>query len=282
MKIEKIVSFGDSFIFGSEIENNENGELAWPGIAAKEMDLDYETLAIPGCGNESITRQIFDYFSKNKKDNALAVINWTWKMRWDYPVDTMTDKWTGLGPTCVPSKIDKFFNLNDCNEIIQFYKKYISENDRFNISRSLISMHSAQNYLIQNNIPNVQTMIDYTIIDNCNVIDLEFYDANRDSVWPVCKSESELDSLPSYILEELHTVLSKNSQVSWIEEIRKTIEKNIDYFPENMSFLEWAYHNQFDITEEGLHPLLEAHTSAANFWVDKYKQLIEKYENTKI
>jgi len=278
MKIEKIVSFGDSFVFGSEIENNENGELAWPGIAAKKLGLEYETLAIPGCGNESITKQIFEYFSKNKKDNVLAVINWTWKMRWDYPVDALTDKWSGLGPTCVPSKLSSFFSPFDCNEILNFYNKYILENDRFNISRSLMAIHSAQSYLIQNDVPNVQTMIDYTIIDNSNVIDLEFYDANRDSTWPVCNSEDELYSLPSHILEELHDVLNKNSQVPWIEEMRNLIKENINSFPENMSFLEWAQHNQFDITEEGLHPLSEAHVAAANYWIQKYKESIQTHE----
>jgi len=283
MKIEKIVSFGDSFIFGTEIENNENGELAWPGIAAKEMGLEYETLAIPGCGNESITRQIFEYFSKNSKENVLAIINWTWKMRWDYPVDTMTDKWTGLGPTCVPSKLDEFFNLRDCNEIIQFYKKYIDENDHFNIFRSLVSIHSAQSYLIQNNIPNVQTMIDHTILNNNNnEIDLEFYNAIKDSTWPVCNSSEEINTLPTYILEELNDVLERESSFPWIEEMRKIIKKNIKSFPENMSFLEWAQHNQFDITKEGRHPLLEAHTAAADYWIEKYKELIQKHERQEL
>jgi hypothetical protein len=82
----KIVSFGDSFVFGSELTDNNNGSCSWIGLAAKQLGVEYETLAVPGCGNENIARQILTYFSNNPSDSTLAVINWTWGARWDFYV----------------------------------------------------------------------------------------------------------------------------------------------------------------------------------------------------
>lgn len=36
--MSKIVSFGDSFIFGSELKNNPDGSKSWPGLISSPMD----------------------------------------------------------------------------------------------------------------------------------------------------------------------------------------------------------------------------------------------------
>ena len=284
MKIKKIVSFGDSFIFGSEIDGNTDGSLAWPGLAAKKLGLQYETRAITGCGNESIAKQIFDYFSVNEKDDTLAVINWTWKMRWDFCVDQNTDRWTGLGPTCVPSKLKDFFSLDDCKEIIHFYNKFIDNNDYFNLLRTLLTINSAQGFLKENNILNVQTIIDSTIINSQkkNNIDLEFYDIHKDPSWPDCQTDSDLDKLPTHIKEELNDFLTSNIDPPWLLELRNKVRKEIQYFDNDLSFLEWSYENNFPVTVEGLHPLNEAHEAACELWLNDYSILIDNYEKTKI
>ena len=284
MKIKKIASFGDSFIFGSEIDGNTDGSLAWPGLAAKKLGLQYETLAIPGCGNESIAKQIFEYFAVNEKSDVLVIINWTWKMRWDYCVCQDTDTWSGLGPTCVPSKLKKFFNLDDCNEIIQFYSKFIDQNDYFNLLRTLLSINSTQKFLKENNILNVQTTIDNTIIDSQkkSKIDLEFYEIHKDSSWPECNLESDLEKLPTHIKEELIDLLKTNIDPPWLSELRNQIKNEIEFFEENLGFLEWSYKNNFPVTAKGLHPLNEAHKSACDLWSDYYLEKIKEYERTKI
>jgi len=281
MKIKKIVSFGDSFVFGSEIDGNTDGSLAWPGLAAKKLGLEYETRAIEGCGNESIAKQIFDYFAVNEKNDVLVIVNWTWKMRWDYCVYQDNDTWSGLGPSCIPSKLKNFFNFNDCNEIIQFYNKFIDQNDYFNLLRSLLTINSVQGFLRENNILNVQSIIDNTIIDSQkkSKIDLEFYDIHKDSSWPECKLESDLEKLPSYIKEELNDLLKTDIDLPWLSELRNQIRNEIQYFDNKLSFLEWSYKNNFPITKEGLHPLIDAHEAACDLWLEKYKKIIEKFEN---
>ena len=113
---KKIVSFGDSFVFGIELADNNNGQQSWIGQAARKLGVNYETTAVPGCGNENISRQILTYFSNNPSDNVLAVINWTWGARWDFYIPQQ-ETWTTLGLSCVPLKLAPLVGLEEAEKI---------------------------------------------------------------------------------------------------------------------------------------------------------------------
>ena len=139
MTNKKIISFGDSFVWGSEQKNNDDGSLGWSGRAAKNLGCTYNTLAWPGCGNDYIAQQIYSWFSSNTPEDTLAVINWTWISRWDvYIFDHKT--WITLGPSCVPH------NLKDLVDQTQ-------------------AIYAVQSYLKQKNITSVQTYMDYDMFD---------------------------------------------------------------------------------------------------------------------
>lgn len=228
---KKIVSFGDSFIFGSELENNENGSCAWPGLIAQELGVQYETRAIPGCGNEAITRQIFEYFSNNDTRNVLAVINWTWGARWDCYL-SLVEKWITLGLTCVPSKLTNYVSDVEAARIIDFYRDYPGNSTLWDKFRTLQTMYTAQQYLNSLNVTHVQTYMD---------------SETWDQEWHA----------PDYIktLQEM----VKNPMLDF----------------EGRTFLDWSYHNEFAVTELGLHPLEAAHRAAADLWKNQYAQLLE-------
>jgi hypothetical protein len=160
----KIVSFGDSFIFGSELENNDNGSQAWPGLIAQQLNLEYETCAIPGCGNESITRQIITYFSNNSCDNVLAVVNWTWAVRWDFYISTK-EHWTTLGLTCVPSKLSEYVAESEAARIIDFYRDYPGNSTLWDKFRSLQTIYAAQQFLSLLGVTAIQTYMDAELWD---------------------------------------------------------------------------------------------------------------------
>ena len=61
----KIVSFGDSFIYGTELKQEAH---SWVSQCAEKLGYEYETTAVPGCGNENISMQILSYFAKNTKE----------------------------------------------------------------------------------------------------------------------------------------------------------------------------------------------------------------------
>jgi len=160
----KIVSFGDSFIFGTELMANAQGDQAWPGLAARRLGIDYETFAVPGCGNENITQQIFTYFAENSADDVVAVINWTWGARWDFYLAN-AEQWVTLGQTCVPSKLAHLVDANEAERIIGFYQDYAGNSSIWEKFKSLQTIYSAQQYLASLNVPCFQTYMDYEIWD---------------------------------------------------------------------------------------------------------------------
>lgn len=162
--MKKIVSFGDSFVFGSEIPDNVDGSLAWAGLVAKELDCDYETLSVPGCGNDAIARQIYSYFSTDRSEQTLAVINWTWTQRWDFYI-VAHETWITLGPTCVPDKLKNLVDATQSHRLIDFYKDYANSSLLWNKMRSLQTIFGAQQYLELQGIKSIQTYMDDHLFD---------------------------------------------------------------------------------------------------------------------
>jgi hypothetical protein len=160
----KIVSFGDSFIFGSELQDNNDGSRAWPGLIAQRIGAEYETLAIPGCGNDAIARQILQYFSENSTQDTLAVINWTWAIRWDFYI-VAQEKWVTLGPTCVPSKLEDSVGIDEASRIIDFYNDYTGHSTLWENYRSLQAIFSTQCFLDAIGANTIETCMDYGIFD---------------------------------------------------------------------------------------------------------------------
>jgi hypothetical protein len=162
--MKKIVSFGDSFIFGTELHNNNDGSNAWAGLIAQEIGVEYETLSVPGCGNDHIARQIYSYFSNNSSSDTLAIINWTWLCRWDFYI-VQKESWITLGPTCVPEKLKDLVNHAEAEDMIEFYKTRANSSLLWNKIRNLQTIYAAQSYLKQKNIVNIQTYMDYEIFN---------------------------------------------------------------------------------------------------------------------
>jgi len=160
----KIVSFGDSFVYGSELTNNDDGSKSWIGQAANKLGVEYKTLAIPGCGNEAITRQILTYFSVNPSNNVLAVINWTWGPRWDFYISNL-EQWITLGQTCVPSKLTEYVSESEAHKIIDFYQTYPGNSTLWDKFRSLQTISFAQQYLKSLNVPTIQTYMEAELWD---------------------------------------------------------------------------------------------------------------------
>jgi hypothetical protein len=158
--MKKIVSFGDSFVFGSELSNNPKGNSSWPGLAAQQLGVDYQTWAVPGCGNDHIARQIYSYFADHSANDTLAVINCTWTQRWDFYI-VEHETWITLGPTCVPEKLKDLVDRTQAEDIIEFYQTRANSSLLWNKFRNLQTIWAVQSYLKQKGIRAVQTYMDY-------------------------------------------------------------------------------------------------------------------------
>jgi hypothetical protein len=272
--MKKIVSFGDSFIFGTELITSINGSKAWPGLLAAQLGTEYETCARAGCGNESIAQQIYTYFSKNSKSNTVAVINWTWMMRWDFYI-AHTDSWISLGPTCVPKKLYDLLNHGEAIYLIDFYKNYPEKAEKWNQYRSLQCIYAAQQFLKTNNIPVIQTYMDRAIWSKTNCGDrVEHYNAYKDLSWPTVTDQSDLDQLPEHIKEELDQDYNRIIVPEFIELLQDLTFEPMRSF-KGQTFLEWSRSRGYEITPPpGDHPLEEAHENAVLLWQDLYQQFV--------
>lgn len=273
---KKIVSFGDSFIRGTELQDNDDCSKAWPGLIAQRLNVDYQTCGIIACGNESIARQVYEYFSTNSKEKTLAVINWTWGMRWDFYLPEK-NSWITLGPTCVPSRLQIFLTDAEAQRLIRFYQDYTGARDEWNHFRSLQAMWGVINFLEQNNIPAVHTYMDREIFSKKNHGDrVEHYMSYRDTSWPVVDTESDIDKLPEHILVELNQDYHREKVPAYISNLQDLVVGSMQTW-NNDTFLEWSYRHNYPVTPmPAEHPLEPAHDAAADFWQEKYAQLLNQ------
>ena len=269
---KKIVGFGDSFVFGSELANNNDGQLSWLGQAARQLNVEYETYAVPGCGNENISRQILTYFSNNPIEDTLAVINWTWCVRWDFFLKE-ADCWITLGPTCVPGKLEHLIGEKKATELIAFYCTHAEQSESWNVFRSLQSVYAVQSWLRHLGVASVQTYMDISMIDYIPSNRVEHYLAYKDQLWPTVTTEQELLNLPGYILDEVNKDFYGQSAPEYVNALQKLVKPYLETF-EGQTFLDWSYHNNFPVTKL-LHPLEQAHQVAAKLWQDRYRQILK-------
>jgi hypothetical protein len=156
--IDSIQTFGDSFIYGSDLSDcldnsSQPSQLTWPALVAKDLKLNYKCYSMGGVGN----RYISDNIITNSQINSLIIINWTWLDRFDfYSSDTRRLR---KNVTIRPSNTDlrsKFF-----------YKEIHSEeDDKF---RSLSYIYATHSYLKSNNIPFISTYMDQQLFSHSDL-----------------------------------------------------------------------------------------------------------------
>jgi hypothetical protein len=85
----KLKSFGCSFIFGSELADDNSdkpyataSQLTWPAHLARHLGYEYECYARPGAGNLQIAEAVLNQLAN--PEPALYVIGWSWIDRFDY------------------------------------------------------------------------------------------------------------------------------------------------------------------------------------------------------
>ena len=158
----KIVSFGDSFVFGSELKNNPDGSMAWPSLVAKKINVDYQTYSDPGCGNDAIAQQIYTHFADNTAEDDLAIINWTWTSRWDMYIGDC-DTWITVDSNSRTEKLQRLLGQTQLHQLIELYNNYLNKSLLWNKIRNLQTIFSAQQYLKIKKINSIQTFMDYEL-----------------------------------------------------------------------------------------------------------------------
>lgn len=83
---KRLISFGDSFTYGSDLSDSEyygiHSKCTWPALLANDLSREYVCIAEPGSSNSKIARQYWGMSGLINQDD-LVVINWTWVDRWE-------------------------------------------------------------------------------------------------------------------------------------------------------------------------------------------------------
>jgi len=243
MQYTRVVSFGDSFIYGSELVDDfgtivqqtvvsnpdkypdkynilrrratgqdktkfdeRASQLTWPALLSKHFNATYSCYAAPGASNQTILREVLSQLHKLTSTD-LVVIGWTYINRWDFYYN---DQWTTARP-------------NSSNELSEVYLKYMQSElwDKF---ETLKSISLAQMLLREKGINFLMTCQDTLINDSNYNVDV------------------------------------------YIDTLRKNIYNSITWF-ERKGFNEWA--DGYPRGENG-HPLEQAHQAAFEYIRDNY------------
>jgi hypothetical protein len=283
----KIVSFGDSFVFGSELKGNKDGSKSWIGLAAQQLGVDYETFAVPGCGNEHIARQIYYYFSKNTNTNVLAIINWTWASRWDFYLLKEIKK-----------KLSYKQILEDQYNIIaganwppyhEFAQGIIGDDKKINdeINQWVDSLEITEPgkwfTLGDTCVPEKLKWINNDTDAN-NILNFYKTYMKQSVLWNNFRNLQTINSVQQYIENKKINVIQTYMDYELfnkdellcdesIIQLQKQIHKKINLFHKNLNFLDWARSKNFEITPSpGDHPLEEAHQTACDLWIERYQK----------
>lgn len=273
--VAEIVSFGDSFIWGSEIPGNSAGELAWPGLIAKRLGYTYETRAEPGCGNGRILRQILTWANDRKTEPVLAVINWTWSSRWDVFKDN-PDQWVTVGPTCTTDTLASEVGQETSERWLDFYLKHRAFKAVPCAISSLRYMATACWVLDRLEIPCLHTYMQYDMFaDNLSGTVLEMYKKMQERghpEWPRCETMEEFLALPEHIQQNAQDWWRRMEMPPQGKILQDMLRPRMETW-QGMNFRDWCQQRGHEITSApGLHPLARAHEDAADFWFHRYAQ----------
>jgi len=78
LTIERLISVGDSCVFGSELSDVVNdttpSKLTYPALISQDLNLEYLCLARPGASNQYIVKTLLEYPFQG---NEIVLIQWT-------------------------------------------------------------------------------------------------------------------------------------------------------------------------------------------------------------
>lgn len=293
--MHKIVSFGDSFVFGSELKNNHNGSKAWPGLVARDLGVEYKTFANPGCGNDYIAQQIYSYFSTATSKHTLAVINWTWSVRWDFYItkEVMSSaKTEDLGEHISEEQ----YNLiagSSWPEYKDFLKGDTGSSNgvQHEIANFVDNIKCRQNgqwiglgpTCVPEKLSWLNDSIEAKRIINFyrdygiqNLLWNKF--RNLQTIFAAQKylEQKNICTIQTFMDYELFDSEYKELAPDYIKELQLLVKPNMQSFHCGMNFLDWAISSKYPVTASpGDHPLEEAHNAAKELWIDRYSECLK-------
>lgn len=265
-----IVAGGDSFIYGSELNDcdkrgtTQYSRNTFTSLLATQSGFDYECVAWPGYGNDSIARNVINFCETHKDQKKFVIVSWTFPGRYEFRFNYNTQQRSGNWYTITPWTIAEdnamflkdFKNQNEevlkghethlarakqigTHEFAQSFYKHVGSSEFWKIYASLKEIVYLQNYLKNNNIGFLFTCASTDIFINSTV-----------------RTEKDL------------SVMSLYNQIDFD---KWYIFNNTT----DLGFYQWADFYKYPIGTT--HPLEQAHADAAKLMKDKFNELVKTY-----
>jgi hypothetical protein len=241
----KLIAGGDSFVWGSELKDHKHGGpgghsmSTFPALLATEYGLDYECVALPGSGNDSIARRVME--ACYDQTDILVLVSWTWTARYEFWV-TQQEKWETISSAQYERRNG---SVGLSKDFIQTFFNDVGFSDYWETYSSLREITRLQDHLTVRNIPYL-----FTISDNW----FEKVHCLKD---------------PDRVMESMH------HHLDW---------RRWFFFPQGerypktetpRGFYQWAVEERYEQGPQ-LHPLEDAHKSAARLISDRFLTLLRE------
>ena len=241
----KLIAGGDSFVWGSELKDHLHGGLGghskstFPALLAAQHGLDYECVALPGSGNDSIARRVVE--ACHGQDDIAVLVSWTWSARYEFWV-TRQEKWETISSAQYERRSN---GAGLSKEFIQTFFDDVGFSDYWETYSSLREITRLQDHLTVRNIPYL-----FTISDN-------WFEKVH------CLKE------PDKIMSSMHHHLDWRRWFFFPQGER---------YPKTEAprgFYQWAVEERYEQGPQ-LHPLESAHASAARLMSDRFLTLLNE------
>ena len=255
-----IIAAGDSFVYGSELENPNNTFTALLGAG--------ECVAWPGYGNDSIARTTIERCEQGRVAGVIA--SWTfpgrYEFRFNYDTKQKKSPWYAINSWTIKSDIDSIqgeFVTNNQNiledqkktmiraretgvaEFADVFYKHVGSSEYWEIYSTLKEIVYLQNYLTVKQIPYMFTCADSIIFYNQTL-------KNAD--------------------DTLYSLFKQIDRKKWFLFDAGT-DPHDTQTPRG--FYQWAVENKYPIGTT--HPLEQAHLDASKLMQEKFNELVTKH-----
>lgn len=255
-----LVAGGDSFIFGTELQDQTRAKFSrhtFPALLASSVSWTYTCVAHPGIANSSIARRVMTYCEQHSDIENFVVVMWTFPNRYEFRFAGHTgncdDRWESITPWVVASEseiketmrrqdrkvVDDQLSVNSKlrkSGVVGFANSFLSHvgsSKYWEIYSTLKEMIFLQNYLTVKKIPYL-----FTVADNCVLTNY---------------THSINDSTVDALYQQLDM-------------------SRMFLFPGSKGFYQWALENKYEVGVT--HPLERAHIDAFNLIKEKINELV--------
>lgn len=257
----KLIASGDSFIWGCELADSPhcgpNGYSlsTYPALLAKEYNLDYECVAVPGSANQAISRATIDACEKLNGESIFVFCSWTFAQRFEFHFNSPANRWIGKWYSVsswhgsddwkfVESELDPKVVRN----FAKTFFKEVGDNEYYEVYSILREILFLQYYLKSKNIPYLFTCAGNNIFYE-NECFIRSNDESMRNIW------NQIDWSQWYLFPPGQA------------------------YPDTTSprgFYQWAVENKYKQGPD-YHPLEDAHKDATILIKEKFNELVTQH-----